>query len=240
MLRIYLDQNKWIDLARAATGHPRGEPFVDALAMCRAGVEAGDVSFPLDMYRYWETSKRRDDRSRNDVADVMTDLSRKHTMSEPSGVLDHELDLALRRRFGRPTEIRSRQVFGIGMAHIADGRIDWPGLDLGAPPDGGAALPAGARSLLDEQFRDLLEELLLRSGPEAFRAAGFDPASADHGERFVNFENTIATAIADQGLTGDLVDLAVRFADLGDIRPPVEVALERIKMTFDEFIVQSH
>lgn len=54
MLRIYLDQNKWVDLARAATGHRLGKPFKDALDLCRAGVDAGTLSFPLDMYRYWE------------------------------------------------------------------------------------------------------------------------------------------------------------------------------------------
>lgn len=58
VLRVYLDQNKWVDLARAGTGHRLGARFADALAMAGAGVAAGTVSFPLDMYRYWETSKR--------------------------------------------------------------------------------------------------------------------------------------------------------------------------------------
>jgi len=47
MLRVYLDQNKWVDLARAATGHRDGVRFVDALAMCRASAAAGAASFPL-------------------------------------------------------------------------------------------------------------------------------------------------------------------------------------------------
>ena len=41
MRREYLDQNKWIDLARAASGRSDGEPFIDALAVCRFGVENG-------------------------------------------------------------------------------------------------------------------------------------------------------------------------------------------------------
>lgn len=60
MLRVYLDQNKWVDLARAATGHCLGGRFAGALAMARAGVASGTVSFPLDMCRYWETGKRGD------------------------------------------------------------------------------------------------------------------------------------------------------------------------------------
>lgn len=38
MFHVYLDQNKWIDLARAATGHRLGERFADALTSARAAV----------------------------------------------------------------------------------------------------------------------------------------------------------------------------------------------------------
>ena len=141
VLRIYLDQNKWVDLARAATGHRLGTRYEDALAMCRAGVAAGTVSFPLDMYRYWETGKRGNDRSRNDLVDVMRELSRQHTMAVQFGVLDQELDLALQRRFGRPEHPRQQQVFGVGMRHISEGRMDWPEFDLSALPEGAHRLP---------------------------------------------------------------------------------------------------
>lgn len=62
------------------------------------GIAAGTVSFPLDMYRYGETGKRGNDRSRSDVVDVMRELSWQHTMAVPFGVLDQELDLALQHR----------------------------------------------------------------------------------------------------------------------------------------------
>jgi len=140
VLRIYLDQNKWVDLALAATGKPRGERFTDALAICRAGVASGTVSFPLDMYRYWETGKRRNDRSRNDVADVMRELSGQHTMAVPFGVLDQELDLALQRRFDRTEHPRQQQVFGVGMRHISEGRM------TGRARPQRAARPAAHRS----------------------------------------------------------------------------------------------
>src|SRR5664280_1227043 len=149
VLRIYLDQNKWVDLARAAHGHPLGMRFEDALAMCRAGVAAGTVTFPLDIYRYWETGKRGNDRSRNDVVDVMRELSRAHTMALPFGVLDQELDLALQRRFGRPEHARRQHVFGVGMRHISEGRMNWPEFDLRALPDGGTSVPSGLRAQLD-------------------------------------------------------------------------------------------
>ena len=34
---VYLDQNKWVDLARAGTDHRLGARLEDALAMARAG-----------------------------------------------------------------------------------------------------------------------------------------------------------------------------------------------------------
>lgn len=97
------------------------------------------------MYRYWETGKRGDDRSRNDVADVMEELSRQHTMTVPFGVLDQEIDLALQRRYGRPEHPRRQQVFGVGMRHIAQGRIHWPEPYLTAVPDNGVSPGARAR-----------------------------------------------------------------------------------------------
>lgn len=236
MLRVYLDQNKWVDLARATTGHRLGAPFKDALAVCRAGVAAGTVSFPLDMYRYWETGKRGDNRSRHDVTDVMRDLSRQHTIATPFSILDREIDLALQRRFGLPHHPRQAQVFGIGMRHIAGDKMDWPGLNLTDHPELEAALPPGARSQLDHFIHQLIETQLLRTGPEDYRKVGFNYADSDHADRYVEGENKIAEAIQQYGLKGDAIEVAVRAADCGDISPAIATAAERIGMTREQVI----
>lgn len=236
MLRVYLDQNKWVDLARAATGHPDGDRFQDALAMCRAGVETGAVSFPLDMYRYWETAKRNDDRSRHDLAAVMRELSAGHTMATPTGVLDQELDAALQARFGVPTTIRDAQVFGTGVSHIMGGHMARRGLDLTDYPELEAVLPPGTKVQLDALVNESVEQQILRAGPETHRRAGRDLRESNHAVRFVEFENKVAAAIQEKGLTRQAVDIAVRATDLGDIRPAVVTALERIGMTFEDFM----
>ncbi|SCF42289.1 hypothetical protein GA0070216_11555 [Micromonospora matsumotoense] len=236
MLRIYLDQNKWIDLARAASGHPAGERFSDVLALARASVTSGTVSFPLDMYRYWETSKRGNDRSRNEVVDVMRELSRQHAMALPFGVLDQELDFALQRRCGRPEHPRRQRIFGLGMQHIGSGRMNWPKLDITALPDGGASLGGGLRAQLEHVITESIEEQLLRAGPDTFRALGFDHAASDHGQRFVNFENTVAAVIAQHGLQGDAIEQVVRGTDFIDIQPALIAALDRIGLTYDQFV----
>lgn len=235
MLRIYLDQNKWIDLARAATGHPKGAAFIDALVVCRAAVAAGVVSFPLDTYRYWETAKRRDNRSRNNVADLMLELSRQHTMALPFGILDQELDHALQRRFGKPEHPRQQQVFGIGMRHIGDGRMNWPEVDLSLLSDGDARLPPGLRSLMQDVVNDFVEDQLLHIGPADFRSTGFDLSSLDHGTRFVEWEEQVADEIRKQGYKGNRIEMAMRASDLSDILPAVLVAIERINIPWEEF-----
>lgn len=240
MLRVYLDQNKWIDLARAATSHRLGESFVNTLALARIGVASRLVSFPLDLYRYWETSKRSDDQSRNDVVDVMRELSQQHTIAPSKHILYEELDIALQRRFGRPEHVRRRQVFGVGIKHITDNRIHWPKRDFGTLLDDGRSQPKGLRARLSHSHDQFIEEHLLRAGPQTINSAGVDHAASDHGQRFVDYENAIAAAVALHGLRGDAIDQAVRAADLGDIRPAVTEALGNIGLDFDEFVSSSN
>lgn len=233
MLRIYLDQNKWIDLARAAVGHPRGKDFEDALAVCRAAVQSGAVSFPLDLYRYWETGRRGADRSRNQFVDVMRELSRQHTMMTPFGVLDYELDCALQRRYGYPSRPRTPQLFGMGIRHIAGNRITRP--DLDNVPDEANAFPPGVRDQLRTVVSQYLEEALLRAGPSTYRELGFDPTDSSFGEQFVDFENLVADTLEHHNITGEAIDVAIRATDFSDIRPALTTALGNIGITYEQF-----
>ena len=69
--RIYLDQNKWIDLARARTGHALGKTYIAAYEAAKATVEAGRASFPLSSAHYFETHKPADAQRRVDLAHTM-------------------------------------------------------------------------------------------------------------------------------------------------------------------------
>lgn len=117
MKRVYLDQNKWIDLAAARSGHRRGHPYQDVLTLAGAGVERGLVSFPLSATHYIETSHRRHWQSRLNLATTMALLSRFHTMAPESVLVPAEIDCALKARFGVPEIVRRAQVFGTGADH---------------------------------------------------------------------------------------------------------------------------
>lgn len=229
MLHVYLDQNKWVDLARAATGHSEGDRFRDALDVCRATAASGTVSFPLDLYRYWETAKRGDDVSRNRLVDVMLELSRTHTLALPFPLLDEEIDRALHRRFGRPADARRVRPFGRGLRHIAGGRMEWPALEI---PEG---TPPGLEAQLQATLNEVLEEQLLRAGPAAHAAAGFDLSESDHAERFVEFEVSLASAIANAGVKGSALYDSIRMSDLRDIYPAVVEALLRAGLDPEDF-----
>lgn len=239
MLRVYLDQNKWVDLARAATGHRLGERFVDALAAARAAIATGTASFPIDIYRYLETGKRSDDRSRIDVADVMFELSQQHTLAGSSALLPAEIDQALKRRFGRPEQPRQRKVFGVGLSHITAGAVTHPLFDSSKLPAIGKILSPHELIKVEQIYNDLVGREMLRMGPDAAREAGFDPSNTELAQRFVDYENSIAAAIHDGKLSGHLLDLAVRASDLGSIQGPVTEALNRIGMDWDNFIAQT-
>lgn len=55
MVRVYLDQAKWIDLGRAMHGHVDGESYRAALNVACESVAMGFVSLPLSMAHYIET-----------------------------------------------------------------------------------------------------------------------------------------------------------------------------------------
>lgn len=230
MLRVYLDQNKWIDLARAATGNPKGERFRDALDMCRAASAAREASFPLDIYRYWETTKRADDMSRNQLVDTMLELSQGDTIVQTFPILDAEIDEALQCRFGVPTDIRTPRIFGKGVRHIANGEWQLPDFEL--PEETSPGVKFQLRSVLTEA----LEEALLRAGPKTHAHVGLNISQSDFGAQFVEYEASLASAIVQARAKGAKLYDIIRRSDLRDIRPAVARALLRARIDPDVFL----
>ena len=72
---LYLDQNKWIDLARAHYGRPDGKDFQPALAAVREAVAKGRLVVPMSGIHVMETMAPADESRRRRLAEFMVDVS---------------------------------------------------------------------------------------------------------------------------------------------------------------------
>src|ERR1700683_3220563 len=93
--RVYLDQNKWIGLARARTGRKEEAHLVEVLQAAQEAVRAGDASFPLSAQHYYETSHRGDRESREHLAWTMLGLSQGAAIASAQVVVPYEVEVAL-------------------------------------------------------------------------------------------------------------------------------------------------
>ena len=81
MLNVYLDQKDRIALLKADAGKPERPTHAEALTVLRAALEAGNVSLPLSHVHYQETSHRKPFTKRVELAKLMAELSRFHSIA---------------------------------------------------------------------------------------------------------------------------------------------------------------
>ncbi len=125
---VYLDQNKWIELARAVK-HPVLYPdlrgLLEALA-CEVG--AGRLAVPLSSTNLYETYKIRDAKRRQELARVQAALSRGLVFRGRYRRLEEEVSDVLRAAYGLPAVDRTptwflSDVFFEATAEIGDPRL---------------------------------------------------------------------------------------------------------------------
>lgn len=97
---VYLDQNKWIELARVHAGELTTGPMPELYSQLLHAVEAGAVLFPFSSSHVLETSKRNDPVSRGHLAVVQATLSRGHAYRSRAGRLRVEVRHVLQRLLG--------------------------------------------------------------------------------------------------------------------------------------------
>src|SRR4051794_4566567 len=73
---IYLDLNKWIDLAHAETGTEKGKSYRCALEVAEQLVAKGRTLFPLSSAHFMEVAKIGNDEQRRTLSRLMVRLSR--------------------------------------------------------------------------------------------------------------------------------------------------------------------
>ena len=231
MLRVYLDQFAWIRLSRAKHKRKVEEGWDDAYDLALDLRNAGLVSFPLDLYRYWETAKNPVDASRERLVETMVELSDFDTMCGPSSVLDHEIDSLLRAQFGRPLTTREPRVFGRGVGHLSGGAVT------------NSVRPARQQPPSVDRSSDLrvsvdreLERKLLGAGPQAHSRAGLPLDVYNFGDRFVQHEVQVANDIASLKVRGKDLRAAVVAADFADIKPAIQRRMDAAGLTAEQVV----
>jgi hypothetical protein len=233
--RIYLDQNKWIDLARAVNGADGGERFEDARLILTAGVSSGDLSLPLSSAHYMETQNRREWNSRRRLGQTMLAFSKLQTIAPPDALLPPELDRAIVSLYGSALKPRPLQVFGSGVAHaFAEDFEPWrvPDEQRASIADPGA---------LERQANDLLQRAALLGPTPGMEAAGipdFDPFShLEVGERYAESKEKLrAIRVAERWNSGERSMRVARAQAITDHQEPIEEALTRAGLTIDVLI----
>ncbi|MDR6965748.1 MULTISPECIES: hypothetical protein [Shewanella] len=96
---IFLDQNKWIDLAGVEAGKASSPQLVALYNELIAAVESGRAIFPLTVSHILETSKRNDPTSRGHVATAQARLSKGYVFRSRKTRLLIEMRVALQQLF---------------------------------------------------------------------------------------------------------------------------------------------
>jgi hypothetical protein len=99
---VILDQNKWIELARAESGKCKSKSLIDLYGKLINKVHRGDVIIPLTLSNIIETSKRNDISSRKHLSRIQSELSRGWVIRSRKGRLSVEIQAALRKIFNDP------------------------------------------------------------------------------------------------------------------------------------------
>ena len=99
---LFIDQNKWIDLARAASGKPEGAAYVEIYRALSSAVDSGQIILPLTIAHIIETAKRNDPESRLAVARVQAQLSKGSVYRSRKARLLVEMRNSLHRVFSEP------------------------------------------------------------------------------------------------------------------------------------------
>ncbi|MCK6436206.1 hypothetical protein [Rivihabitans pingtungensis] len=96
---VYLDQNKWIDLARVQAGTETSGPMAILYPELINAVRSKKVLFPLSVSHILETSKQNDPIKRCHLAETQAKLSRGFVYRSRAARLEVEISMALHRLF---------------------------------------------------------------------------------------------------------------------------------------------
>ena len=225
MKRVYLDQNKWIDLSKCVAGREDGKRYEDIHKVLTYGVENGLVSCPLSGEHYMQTAKRANPQSRHRLAAAMAALSQFDAIAPPNRVVPMELDEALRDRYGRPQTVRTVPIFGKGFRHALG--WDYPLYEVPAH----VPIEPDQKAAFEQSARDFMEYAALAGpGDRPFISAELAPQLDAFGDRYVEAEQRLAEGLAKESSRREAGPRFAAASELVDILPGLNEALDRASL----------
>ncbi len=222
---LYLDQNKWIDLARAHYGRPEGQPFQDALRAVRTATEAGRLIVPFSVVNAVEAMIPRDAARRERLARFMVELSGNRTTLPDPSACRWEIRNAIGRLLckGSTTAVRPL-VVRQGLSNA---------LDLGFQVFGPTAARESAIGVIDATETTLA--FLLRAGG---KRDYIEQSRAGEAAAVSVFERD-RTSTAGMSLERRrALEFRGLFSSMGLCHPPLVLALQELGLTREEFRAQ--
>jgi hypothetical protein len=98
-LWVYLDQNKWIDLARAYYSRADGTRFIATLNRLQEAIKYGDARVPVSSDNTVEIVKDRNAERRQRLAHVMATICQTRTLAPQHAITPYEIDASIAEIF---------------------------------------------------------------------------------------------------------------------------------------------
>lgn len=223
----YLDQNMWIDLARAVYGKGNTHllPIVEFVRQVKA---SGLSVFPLSLGHHMETSKRADADQQERLGRFMWEVSDGNTLASPTSILRHEIDMALQSTFQTTLNVRPFTLVSRGLAHAADKsrfRLELDDPDKVFSEDQKTEL---------EAFANRVFAYSVLTGTTPWGAAPRPRADlSPPGKQFVASIADLRTRLA--SASDDVRRMTVYSVILNELLPEVKAALQFHGMMLDQF-----
>ena len=134
---VYLDQNKWIELARGYYGKTSCNNIQNILKFIQNALKEQAIVLPLSEIHYMETARIYHPSRRERLGSFMYEFSKGYTIAFYTKILIHELESALSKRFQkitlRPFNLISKGVlhaFGESLLTYAISKRLWSGKEI--------------------------------------------------------------------------------------------------------------
>jgi len=214
---VYLDQNKWINIARIYYGRDSSPDSQRALSHIRDKIEQGVAIFPLSSVHYIETAKNNNHEQRRRLGTVMWELSGGYTMASSYHLICYELETALAQRFQNISP-RALNLISTGYAHTF-GKGD----PYRLPEEFRSNFPVEVVKAREGVGQRMLEKAFITGeGPGGIRMPPF--GSTQYNERFKQHLETLHARVSH--LPPEQWDDELRAMALVDIEEPLNNVLE--------------